>query len=97
MATPESKVKEKVKKLLDSYTDIYWFMPVPMLYQARSVDFLVCYAGRFIAIETKAAGKKLSAYQKLTFAKIEAAGGLTFVVSTDVELEALKVTLDHLY
>ena len=97
MATPEGKVKEKVKKLLDSYVGIYWFMPVPFMYQARSVDFLICYTGRFIAVETKAAGKKLSAHQKLVFKKIEDAGGKTFVVSTDVELEALKVTLDHMY
>lgn len=97
MPTPESRVKAKVKKLLASYADLYSFMPVPTAYQAASLDWFVCYCRRFIAIETKAPGKKPTPRQQAVIRKIIAAGGEVFVVSNDDELLALKLFLDNLY
>lgn len=59
MTTPESKVKTKVKALLDKY-DVYYFMPVQTGIGAAGLDFhAVIYAdNRPIAffIETKRQG-----------------------------------------
>jgi len=95
--TPEGKVKAKVKKLLGTYDKLYHFMPVPMQYQASSLDYFVCYCGRFIAIETKREGEDLTNMQKLIRRRIEEAGGTVFRVSNDEELFALKTFLDNLY
>ena len=56
--TPEGKVKVKIRKLLANYRPIYIFMPVPVAYQAASLDYLICYLGRFIAIEAKRGGNE---------------------------------------
>jgi len=72
-------------------------MPVPVAYQASSLDFFVCYFGRFIAIETKREGEDLTKMQDLIRRRIEAAGGSVFRVSNDEELFALKTFLDHLH
>jgi len=95
--TPEGKVKAKINRLLDSYKDLYRFMPVPMQYQAAALDYFVCYVGRFIAIEAKREGKDLTPAQKFCRKRIEEAGGLVFRVSNDEELSALKAVLDHLH
>jgi len=97
MSTPEGKVKARVRKLLGNYDPIYVFMPVPVAYQASSLDFFVCYMSRFISIETKRDGEDLTNMQKLVKRRIEAAGGTVFRVSNDEELFALKTFLDHLH
>jgi hypothetical protein len=78
---PESKVKDDVKAYLESI-GAYWYMPVPVGFSRPTLDFLVCWHGRFIGIETKAPGKKPTARQKLTIKQIQAAGGTTLVVSS---------------
>jgi hypothetical protein len=59
--TPEGKVKAAVNKVLARYKKIYRFMPVPYGYGESSLDYLICVNGRFVAIETKAPGKKPAA------------------------------------
>jgi hypothetical protein len=80
--TPESRVKEKVKAYLRG-KNAYFFMPVQTGYGAATVDFLCCVDGRFIAIETKAPGKKPTKRQRATLLAIIAAGGNAFVVTLD--------------
>lgn len=66
MTTPEAKVKNKVKKFLDSYEGISWFMPQAGIYGRKGVgDFVCCVNGQYVEIETKAKGNKLSPTQKL--------------------------------
>lgn len=50
--TPEGMVKRELKKYLASI-GAYYYMPVPAGYGKQSLDFLVCYKGRFYGIETK--------------------------------------------
>jgi hypothetical protein len=78
---PESKVKDDVKAYLESI-GAYWYMPVPVGFGRPTLDFLVCWRGRFIGIETKAPGKHATTRQKLTIKQIQAAGGTTLVVSS---------------
>ena len=56
--TPEGKVKAAVKRVLARYPETYFFMPVQAGYGKKTLDFLICHYGEFIAIETKAPGKK---------------------------------------
>jgi hypothetical protein len=84
MKTPEGKVKDAVKKHLDSI-GAYYFMPVQTGYGETTVDFLVCHRGMFIAIETKAPGKLTpTARQARSMAKVRKAGGFAICVN-DVE------------
>lgn len=79
--TPEGRVKKMVIKALDSLgTDCYRFMPVQSGFGSQTLDYLACIKGRFVAIETKAPGKKLTPMQGITKAAIEAAGGIVLVV-----------------
>lgn len=98
MRTPEGKIKDKVKALLTEH-DAYQFWPVPTGYGKRTLDCLVCHYGRFLAIETKRAGKDLTAFQKITRASMTKACGSVFRVTNEMELaalrDALKQTADY--
>lgn len=82
--TPEGKVKDKVKKLLQEF-GAYYFMPVQTGFGAPTIDFLACHNGRFLGIETKAPGKKPTPRQEVTMGRINAAGGKTLVIDGDTE------------
>lgn len=80
--TPEGRVKEAVKKLLNNTSDLWYFMPVGgMLGRAGVPDFIVCHKGQFLAIETKAGKGKPTALQKLTMQQITAAYGIAIVIN----------------
>lgn len=96
VSTPESKVKAKVKRLLDKYKARYEFWPVPYGYGASTLDCLICFCGQFIAIETKAPGKKPTDRQKMIIEKIRLAGGAAFVIDGDTtELENHLESIKH--
>ncbi len=78
--TPEGKVKAAVSKVLSKYSGLYSLMPVQNGMGAATLDYLVCYRGQFIGIETKAPGKKPTPRQKTTIAKLQAAGAVVFVI-----------------
>jgi hypothetical protein len=95
--TPEGKVKMRVKVMLDMF-DAYRFMPVQTGFGVPTLDFLVCIRGHFIAIETKAPGKKPTERQETTIEQIKSAGGHVFVVDNDETLAlACKAILDLAY
>jgi len=80
MSTPEGKVKAQVRKGLRPIARLWEFMPVQNGMGKAALDFLLCVNGHFIAIETKAKGKKLTTRQEHTKAEMEAAGAKVFVV-----------------
>lgn len=90
--TPEGKIKDKVRKLLDEFPH-YRFMPVPSGYGETTLDFLICYKGRFLAIETKAPSKKVTPRQEMIIRAIELNGGTVLVVSDDTSLARLRFLL----
>jgi hypothetical protein len=77
MQTPEGRLKDKIKAFLKE-RDAYYFMPVQMGYGAPSVDFLVCYHGKFVALETKAPGGKPTKRQVITLETMREAGAETW-------------------
>jgi hypothetical protein len=81
--TPEGKVKDKIKKILKAH-NIYFAMPMGTGYGNAGVpDFLCCFDGKFIAIEAKANGGKVTALQQKNLSDIERSRGMAWVVDED--------------
>lgn len=94
--TPEGIVKDAVKAVLDRYSGIYPFMPVPYGFGESSLDFIVCFRGVFIAIETKVVGKHMTDRQILTANRIAAAGGAVFEIASQSDVDRFAEWMDIL-
>lgn len=89
MATPESRVKAKVKKLLAEH-GAYHFMPATHGYGSSGVpDIVACLHGKFIGIECKANGGKPTALQLKNLRELSSAGGISVLVD-ETGLDKLK-------
>ena len=78
--TGERMVKTKVKNVLSEFEPIYNFWPVQMGYGATTIDYVGCYRGKFIGIETKRPGKVPTPNQERVLREIKEAGGAGFVI-----------------
>ena len=79
-ATPEAKVKAKIKAILKAH-NVYYAMPIGSGYGNSGVpDFLCCVGGKFVAIEAKANGGKPTALQEKNLREINQAGGVGVVI-----------------
>ena len=89
MKTEEGRLKDQVKRYLRQL-NAYYHMPVPSGYGRQTVDFLCCIPqyhnggriGRFLAIETKAPGKKPTPRQEQCLREVQEAGGVAFYCDT---------------
>jgi Holliday junction resolvase len=91
-ATPESKVKANVRKLLDEL-DIYHFMPPANGFGRAGIpDIVGCMDGHFIAIECKAGKGTTTALQDRELNAILNHGGTVFIARED-NLEDLQQLL----
>jgi len=97
MTTPEKKVKQKVVKYLKEYEkDIYYFFPATGGYGRSGVpDIVGCYKGKFFAIECKAGNNTTTKLQEFEINKINASGGVAWVVN-EVNVDSVKVALESL-
>ena len=78
-ATPESKVKADVRKILNSM-DVYHFMPPGNGFGRAGIpDIVGCMDGMFIAIECKAGKGQTTALQDRELNMILNAGGTVFI------------------
>jgi hypothetical protein len=91
----EWAVKQAVNKVLESYPESYWFMPVPYGYGKSTVDYLVCHYGLFIGIETKAPGETPTTRQLQILKEIKDAGGEAFVIDGVDKCHVLRVFLEQ--
>lgn len=90
-ATPEAKVKAKIKAWLKE-RGIWYCMPIGTGYGASGVpDFICCAGGHLLAIEAKAPGKRRNTtdLQDIQLAAIQAAGGTAIVVDDVSQLEGI--------
>ena len=80
MATPESKVKAAVVKIL-KVNNVYYFFPATHGYGRSGVpDIVSCIRGRFVAIECKAGGNKPTALQEREIDSIRRSHGVAMVI-----------------
>ena len=77
--TPEGRVKAAVRRRLKA-AGVYWHCPVQNGMGNPSLDFICCMWGWYVAIETKAPGKKPTERQCKTIKSIEASMGTVLVV-----------------
>ena len=92
--TPEAKVKKKVKALLDKH-GAYYFMPIGGPYAVQGVpDIICCIKGRFVGIECKANGGRITALQERNLDQIQKNGGVAILVD-ETGLDLLDKTLAH--
>jgi len=78
--TPEGRVKAAVKRILDQFKPVWYFMPVQGGYGKAGVpDFIVCANGNFFSVECKADGEKPTQLQSLQMSLIMAANGVAIV------------------
>ena len=81
--TPEAKVKKKVVALLKE-AGAYYFFPVTGGFGRSGVpDIVACWRGMFVGIECKAGNNRPTLLQEKELAKIQDAGGATFVVNEE--------------
>lgn len=88
--TPEGKVKEKVKKVLQEF-GAYFHMPVQNGMGKPSLDFICCHKGRFLAIETKTEKGKLTLRQQATIDEMQKAGAIVLVIRGESDGESFKL------
>lgn len=92
----ERDVKRKVSALLSlamEYEPLYVWMPVVTSYGKRSLDYICCLKGQFIAIETKATGEWLRPDQRQRARDILMSGARVFVISGPDGYAALEAFL----
>ena len=92
--TPEGKVKAAVREVLKAH-GAYWHCPVQNGMGKPSLDFVGCHRGRYFAVETKAAGCRMTMRQQQTAAEITAADGVVFEVVGTSGIDALQHWLTH--
>ena len=91
-ATPESKVKKRVREVLDKL-GIYHFMPPANGFGRAGIpDIIACMDGHFIAIECKAGKGTTTALQDRELNAILNHGGTVFIARED-NLEDLQQLL----
>lgn len=95
-STPEGKVKDACKKYLKSI-GAWFFMPVSNgMGQVGIPDIICCYKGRFLAIETKAPGKRshTTANQDRVIEAIKTADGWAIVVDNVEQLQEFITSIE---
>jgi len=90
-ATPEAKVKAKVKAYLRE-RGVWFCMPMGTGFGSSGVpDFICCHNGKLIGIETKAPGKlkNTTPLQDMQIKAIRESGGVAVVVDDVRQLEGV--------
>lgn len=91
--TPEKKVKDKVRKILDEL-GAYYFFPATGGYGRSGVpDVVGCHRGVFFGIECKAGKGTTTALQDRELQRIRDVGGIALVVNEN-NIEEVKSTLE---
>ena len=80
-ATPEKKVKDAVKAILQKYGVYYVFVPANGYGRSGVPDILCSVQGLFLAIECKAGGNKPTALQIREIEEVRRSGGYAAIVN----------------
>ena len=88
-ATPEGKVKARIKDYLNNLGVWHFSPPANGFGRSGIPDLVCCFQGRFIGIEVKAPGKRTNTttMQDREIASINAAGGTALVVDDVAQIK----------
>jgi hypothetical protein len=94
--TPEGAVKADIKEYLETLGDtVYYHMAVQGGYGTRTVDFLLCYKGMFIAIEAKRPGGYAKKFQQAILDAVRDAHGHAVCVDSVDQVKELFDYIDR--
>lgn len=94
--TPEGKIKDAVKKVVDKH--ISWqFWPVQTGYGKAALDAFVLIYGYWFVIETKAPGEVPTPRQKITIDQIRRAGGTVLLIDSMEKVQQFSALCDKLF
>ena len=93
MATPEKKVKERAKKILNELGAYYFFPSSGYGGRSGVPDIIGCYEGLFFGIECKAGKNKPTKLQLKELKDIEDSGGLPLNFTDSMKPAELKTAL----
>lgn len=94
--TPESKVKNKITKILREFRVSYFFPATGGYGRSGVSDIVCCHKGRFIAIEAKATPKeKPTALQQAYLEEVRCADGYGLVINCD-NVDDVRKILDEI-
>ena len=80
-AGPETRLRAQIVKMLNALPQCYVVKYHGSMYgQAGVPDLLICLRGRFIAMEIKAPGGKVTPLQESNITQINNAGGAAYIV-----------------
>ncbi len=85
---PETRFKYKVKERLDAIENL-WYEKIQQVTIRGTPDFLICYAGHFVAWELKVGKNTATNLQQYILDKITKAGGMALVVTPENLDEAI--------
>jgi Holliday junction resolvase len=87
---PEAKLQQKVVRYLKTLGSNVWYFKSSDRYTVGIPDLIICYNGRFIAIELKALKGVVSRIQSHQLSVIQRAGGESYICRT---IEQVKQAL----
>jgi Holliday junction resolvase len=90
--TPEVKVKNRVKKILDEAGAYYFMPPANGFGRAGIPDIVGCHKGVFFAVECKAGKNIPTALQEREIRNIKNVGGYAWVIN-EANVEELSLLL----
>jgi triacylglycerol esterase/lipase EstA (alpha/beta hydrolase family) len=88
----EPTVKRKVSAVLKKH-GAHYIMPVQHGMGTPSLDYHICWRGKYMAIETKTTGRKPTERQLLTIRQIVDARGMVMVIDSQAGIDALDTWL----
>lgn len=88
----QEKILKKDLKVLLKERPCKYFMPVPTGYSEGAVDFILCYRGRFLVVETKVWPNTMTLRQEDYMNDVIAHGGIAIVAyHTDIVMHVLSM------
>ena len=86
----EKEIVNRIKDYLKGLTDCFFFKEHGGRFGTAGLpDLIVCYKGRFVALEVKTETGRLTVLQAITLKRIEKAGGIAKAVRSVDEARAV--------
>ena len=88
----EKAIEKRIKEYLKTKNDLFYWKEHGGMYTTAGIpDLIVCYKGRFIALEVKTPIGKPTVLQNVAIRKINEAGGIAAIVRS---VEDAKVVIE---
>lgn len=95
MTTPEGKLKAELKWLLQTRNGFYSMVSGGAYGKNGDPDMVICYRGRYIAVEAKTDVGRQSKWQMIREGQVKAAGGIYVLARKKEDLEEVLDGIDE--